>query len=474
MPSQSRKDPPCSENTLPPPRAVCIDTHCHLEMDAFREDLDAVIQRAKEAGLEALITISSDVPSIEKALAIAERYEFVYASVGLHPHDAKDFSDRVCEQIKGSASRKKVVAIGETGLDFHYDHSPRDVQMEVFRKHLQLAREASLPVIIHSREAGRETLEILREAGTDRGVLHCFSGDRDMAEQAMAMGLYISLAGPVTFRKSAQLKEIARMIPDDYLLVETDAPYLSPEPLRGRRNEPAHILKTVSCIADLRGISLEDMARITTLNAKRLFGIGMLPEKAEIAYRIRDSLYLNITNRCTNKCSFCIKFHSDYVKGHNLRLDHEPSAAEVISAVGDPAAFREVVFCGYGEPLQRLDLVKTVARWIKERGGRVRINTNGHANLIHRRDVVQELKGLVDSISVSLDAQDEETYTRICKPLFRNAYAEMLRFIRQAREVIPEVSVTVVDLEGVDIDRCRAIAEELGATFRVRAFNVVG
>jgi TatD DNase family protein len=141
----------------------------------------------------------------------------------------------------------------------------------------------------------------------------------DMAEQVMAMGFYISIAGPVTFKKAKALKEIAAHIPDDYLLVETDAPYLSPEPFRGRRNEPAYIMQTLKQIADLRGVNIEDMARITTLNAKRLFGIGSIPDQAEIAYRIRDSLYLNITNRCTNKCSFCVKFRSDFVKGHRLQ-----------------------------------------------------------------------------------------------------------------------------------------------------------
>lgn len=459
---------------LAPQRTTLIDTHCHLEMEAFKEDLPAVIRRAREEGLEALITISSDEESVGRALALADRFDLVYASVGMHPHDAKDCSPGVLRSLKDAAAHRKVVAVGETGLDFHYTHSPRETQMEVFRKHLQLAQETGLPVIVHSREARDETLSILRESGTSRGVLHCFSGDWEMAEQAMAMGLYISIAGPVTFKKSVQLRQIARMVPDDYLLIETDSPYLSPEPFRGRRNEPAFLTRTAACIAGLRGISTDDLARITTLNARRLFGVGSLPEKAEIAYPIRDSLYLNITNRCTNACTFCVKFHSDYVKGHKLRLDHEPAEDEIIRAIGDPAHYREVVFCGYGEPFARLEVLKHTARWIKERGGRVRVNTNGHANLIHRRPVVGELRGLVDSISVSLDAHDEETYNRICRPLFGNAYGEMIRFIRQAKEVIPEVAVTVVDLKGVDIEKCRRIAEELGVDFRVRSLNVVG
>ncbi|MDA8105594.1 MAG: YchF/TatD family DNA exonuclease [Nitrospiraceae bacterium] len=451
-----------------------IDTHCHLDMSEFDNDREDVIARAKDTGFEALITAGSDFDSAARAMELATRHDFIYAAIGVHPHDAKDFSDEIYLDLVSRSRNRKVVAIGETGLDYHYDHSPRDVQREVFRKHLRLAKEAGLPVIVHSREAKEDTMAILAESGINQGVLHCFSGDLDMAEQAMSMGLSLSLAGPVTFKKSSRLREIARIIPDDYLLIETDAPYLSPEPLRGRRNEPSYLEYTARFIADLREISLDDLARITTLNAKRLFGIGTLPDRAEIAYQIRDSLYLNITNRCTNACSFCVKFRSDFVKGHRLRLSQEPTEEEITLSIGDPSLYKEVVFCGYGEPLERLDAVKDVARWIKERGGRVRINTNGHSNLIHGRDILPELKGIVDSISVSLDAHDEATYNRLCKPAYKNAYAEIIRFIRQAKEFIPEVQATVVELEGVDIEKCREIAAQLGVKLRIRKLDVVG
>jgi TatD DNase family protein len=451
-----------------------IDTHCHLDMPQFNEDRQEVIARARDAGFEALITVGSDLKGTIKAMELAARHDFIYSSIGVHPHDAKDFSDRIYRDLESWAKNAKVVAIGETGLDYHYDHSPRDVQREVFRKHLHLARETGLPVIVHSREANDETMAILAESGVSRGVMHCFSGDRNMAEQAMAMGFSISFAGPVTFKKSSPLRELARFVPDDYLLFETDAPYLAPEPRRGQRNEPVYLEETVRLVAGLREISFEDAARITTLNAKRLFGIGSISDGAEIAYQIRDSLYLNITNRCTNACSFCVKFRSDFVKGHRLRLSHEPTEEEIKGEIGDPSRFQEVVFCGYGEPLQRLAVVKNIARWVKERGGRVRINTNGQANLIHKRDILPELKGIVDRISVSLDAQDEETYDKICRPAMKNAYAEVLRFIRQAREYIPDVQATVVELEGVDVEKCRKIAAELGAAFRIRKLDVVG
>jgi TatD DNase family protein len=451
-----------------------IDTHCHLEMVQFDGDREAVIGRAKEAGFEALITVGSNLEGTLKALKLAEQFDFIYVSVGIHPHDAKDFSQQIYEDLKMMTKNKKVVAIGETGLDYHYDHSPRDVQKEVFRRHLALAKETGLPAIVHSREAKEDTMAILNESEINSGVLHCFSGDAQMAEEAMSMGLSISLAGPVTFKKSSGLREIVRIVPDDYLLIETDAPYLSPEPFRGKRNEPYYMRHTASYIAELRGISFEDVARITTLNAKRLFGIGSISEESAIAYQIRDRLYLNITNRCTNACSFCVKFRSDFVKGHRLRLGHEPTEDEIIKAIGDPSRYREVVFCGYGEPLQRIETVKHVARWIKEHNGRVRVNTNGHANLIHKRDVMPELKGLIDSVSVSLDAQDEITYNRLCKPAYENAFPEVIRFIREAKEHIHDVRATVVDLEGVDLEKCRELAKGLGVKLRIRKLDAVG
>ncbi len=477
-----------------------IDTHCHLEMDDFDSDREKVIKRAKDACIEAIITIGSDMDSNIKGIELSKKYDCIYVSIGIHPHDAKDFNDEIFDQIREWATKfeirnskfeiekrnekicnpqsairnPKIVAIGETGLDYHYDNSPREVQKDVFRKHLKLSKETGLPAIIHSREAKRDTIDIIKESGVNKGVFHCFSGDREMAEQGMGMGFFISIAGPVTFKNARRLREIAKAIPDDYLLIETDAPYLTPEPFRGKRNEPSYIIYTAKVLAELRGISLEDISRITTLNAKRLFNIGQMPEKGEIAYKIRNTLYLNLTNRCTNECTFCIRFHTDYVKGHNLRLTDEPTEEELKSVIKDPSQYKEVVFCGLGEPLLRLDVVKNVASWIKKKKGRVRINTNGHGNLIHGRNILPELHGLVDSISISLDAHDEETYNKICRPSFTNAFKEVISFIKEARKYIPEVRVTVVTVKDVDIEKSRKIAKDLGVKFKVRKLDVVG
>lgn len=451
-----------------------IDTHCHLEMDEFNQDREEVIKRAEDVGIEATITIGSDLEGNIGGLRLSEKYDFIYSAVGIHPHDAKDFSEDIYHKLKEWALKEKVVAIGETGLDYYYENSPRETQRDVFRRQLLLSKETGLPAVIHSREAKKDTLDIIRESGINKGVLHCFSGDMDMAEKAMAMGLHISIAGPVTFKNARRPKEIVKAIPDDYLLIETDAPYLAPEPFRGKRNEPSYLVHTAKMIAELRGITTEDLSRITTINAKRLFRIGQMPETGEIAYKIRDSLYLNITNRCTNSCSFCVRFHTDYVKGHNLRLSDEPTEEELKDAIGDPSQYKEVVFCGYGEPLLRFDLVKSVAKWIKQNKGKVRINTNGHGKLIHERNILPELKGIVDSISISLDAHDEETYDRLCKPLYKNAFRGVIEFIKEAKKYIPGVEATVVELDGVDIEKCRAITDELGVKFRIRKLHVTG
>ncbi len=453
---------------------ILTDTHCHLDMDAYKDDLHDVINRAKEAGVERLICIGIDGESSQRAIELSKSYDAVFATAGLHPHDARHYSEEFENSLLQWAEERLIVAIGEIGLDYHYDHSPRDTQRKVFARQLELARRLDLPVVIHSREAQEDTYQILKDSGVTSGVLHCYSGTLEMAERFMALGFYISIAGPVTFKKADKLKRVASSVPDEYLLIETDSPYLTPVPYRGKRNEPYYLRYVALEVARLRGITLEDVARITSVNAARLFGIAPSTDQPAIAYKIRDSLYLNITNRCSNACSFCVRFHTDYVKGHNLRLNHEPTLEELKEAIGEPGNYKEVVFCGYGEPTIRLDLLKSLSAWIKQKGGRVRLNTNGHGNLIHKRNILPELKGLVDSISISLDAQDEKTYNRICKPLYEDAFRAVVEFIKESTRYIPEVTVTVVDLPKVDIERCREIAESSGARFRVRHYNVVG
>ena len=456
---------------------MLIDTHAHLEMREFNDDRDDVIKRAREAGVEYIVTIGTTIESSRDAVLLADKYDFIYAAIGIHPHEVKDILHPAYDILRHFAQHKKVVAYGEIGLDYHYEHSPRSDQKRKFRDMLREARELDLPVIIHDREAHEDTLQILSEEWSPDlgGVLHCFSGDAAMAKRVIEMGFSISVAGPITFPKAESLREVIKQVPIEHLLIETDSPYLAPQPVRGKRNEPAFVRHTAEAIATLKGLSVDDVARITSFNAMQLFGIGTLPERGQITYPIRNSLYLNITNRCTAACTFCVRYHTDFVKGHNLRLGKEPTTDELIKEIGDPTRYAEIVFCGYGEPLLRLDTVKAVAAVVKQRGGSVRIDTNGHGNLVHKRNILPELAGLVDAVSVSLNAQNGETYFKISQPKFGiETYEAVKDFIREARKYIPDVTATVVSAPEVDVDACRTIAEELGARFRVREYNVVG
>jgi len=453
-----------------------IDSHAHIYGPDFTGDFAEMLQRAADAGVAAILTVGTDIESSRQSVELAEKHPQVYASVGIHPHDAAGVDDETYRIIRELAlSSPKVVAIGEIGLDFYRDRSPRLDQERVFRSFLRMAQELDKPVIIHDRDAHEQVLRCLREEGTQRGVLHCFSGDTAMAAEAIALGLYISVPGTVTYPANDALREVVRNTTIDRMLVETDCPYLSPVPYRGKRNEPAHVRLAAERVAEVKGLSLEDVGRITTKNVRDLFGIRLWDQSTKIAYKIRNSLYLNITNVCSNRCSFCAKFDNFTVKGHNLLLDGEPSYDEIMAAVGQPEGIDEIVFCGYGEPLMRLDLVKQVARELKGRGYRIRINTDGQANLVHGRNILPELAGLVDSISVSLNAPDAATYDRLCNtPFGAGGFEGVCDFIREAREHIPQVVASAVTVPGINIEACRKVAETLGVEFRVREYAEVG
>ena len=255
-----------------------IDSHAHIDGPEFDLDRDEVIQRARDAGVSAILNVGTGDPhsgALERAVELGEKYEAVYTAVGIHPHDARLFDDRAEQRLKDSIRQgPRVIAWGEIGLDFHYDNSPRPVQMDVFRRQLYLARDANLPVIVHTREAEKETIDILKSAWAGSnlpGIIHCFSGSLGLAEKAIELGFLISFSGIVTFKKADELRAVAHEVPLDRLLIETDCPFLSPTPFRGKRNEPAYVVEVGRCLATLRGLTLEEIARITTENFTSLF-----------------------------------------------------------------------------------------------------------------------------------------------------------------------------------------------------------
>ena len=251
---------------------MVIDSHSHLEVKGFDRDRDAVVERALQAGVEAIVTVGTNLKDCRKAIALARQYPSVYAAIGIHPHDSKDIGVETYDALRELARQDKVVAYGEIGLDFYHNHSPRQVQIRCFGEQLELAREVGLPIVIHDREAHRQILEMLSgwQAG---GVIHCFSGDYNMARICLDRGFYISVPGTVTFEKAQPLRNVVRRIPLERLLVETDAPFLTPDPHRGKRNEPAFVVHTARKVAEIRGISLEEVGTVTSGNVKALFGI---------------------------------------------------------------------------------------------------------------------------------------------------------------------------------------------------------
>jgi TatD DNase family protein len=263
---------------------MLVDSHCHLDFPDFADELDAVIARARAAGIGRMVTISTRVRRQNELLAIADRFSDVFCSVGTHPHYAHEEPDVTAADLVARTRHPKVVAIGEAGLDYHYDRSPRQDQELGFRTHIRAARETGLPLVIHSRNADEDTARILEEEtgqGAFPAVLHCFTGGPDLARRAIALGLFISFTGILTFKNSTALRAIAAELPPDRILVETDAPYLAPNPFRGKRNEPAYVVETAKVLAEARGVSFDDIARQTTENFFALF--SKVPRPAAVA-----------------------------------------------------------------------------------------------------------------------------------------------------------------------------------------------
>jgi TatD DNase family protein len=482
---------------------MIVDTHCHLDFKDFDLDRESVLDRARQAGVVRIINVGSSLDGTRRAIELSKKYDIVYASVGIHPHDAASVTDDVITEIRNlaissspensfssssrddlSIEKSKVVAIGEVGLDYYRNLSPKEKQIEVFRKFISLAQESDLPLIIHSREADEAVINILKDYHSQlptpnsqlKGVIHCFSGSESFLKECLDIGFHISFTCNLTFKNAKKLRELAKTVPTERILLETDAPFLSPEGMRGKRNEPSYLTYLVEAWSRITNLTKNDIERITTHNANKLFKLGIDEKMSKVAYQIRDSLYLNITNECTNNCYFCVRAQTAFVKGHNLKLDKEPTIDEILKAIGpDPEKYREIVFCGYGEPMTRLDVVKEVARWVKGHGARVRLVTNGHGDLINKRSIAKELVGLIDKVSVSLNTDNEKLYNKICKPEFgTSTHSAVLKFTRDCVENHIETEITCLNLPEIDMGSCKAVAAALGASFRQRMYGVTG
>jgi TatD DNase family protein len=450
-----------------------VDTHAHLFYPNFSEDLDAVINRAKGAGVDYIVVPSTDIKTAKETLNLLNKYDMLYGAVGVHPHETKEWNPSLLDELKQLAKHEKVVAIGEIGLDYYYDFSPKEKQIEAFTAQIDLALQLDLPIIVHNRDSDKDMMDIIKQyAGTGlRAQFHCFNGSLDDMRDLIRMHHFISFTGNITFAKADALREIASKTRLEHLLLETDSPFMTPVPNRGKRNEPANVVKVAEAIAELHKFSLEDISRITSMNVFRFFGIGSEP-KTSFTYKIGNSLYVNITNRCDSDCIFCHRKNDATVKGYNLKMSksEEPEADLFIKEIGDPTKYKEIVFCGFGEPTIRWEVVKQISKYVKDNGGRTRLNTNGHGNYINKRNITPELSGLIDEVSISINTVDPRQYAEIMRVETR-LFNEMVNFAKSAKAFVDKVIMTVVSIDKVEIEKARQVVEEkIGAEFKVREY----
>ena len=449
-----------------------VDTHTHLFFNNFDEDRDEVIQRALDAGVKYMLVPGTDLETSKQAIALAEKYDSIYAAVGIHPHDTDEWNDSIITELRDLAKHEKVVAIGEIGLDYYYDFSPKEQQLKAFNKQIQLAIELDLPIIVHNRDSNDDIMDFARRYG-DSGLkaqYHCFAGSAENARELVEMGHYISFTGNITFKKADNIRKVLAAIDPESLLLETDSPFLTPVPYRGKRNEPANIPIIAETMAEIHKLTRDDIARTTSWNAYKLYGIGS-KMGLSYTYQIGNSLYVNVTNRCNADCVFCDRKGEAVIKGYSLKMTkaEEPDPEVYIAEIGDPTKYNDIVFCGYGEPTIRWDVVKKVAEYVKIKGGKTRMNTDGHGNLINKRDITPELSGLIDTISISLNSTDPDQYAKLMR-VDRSMHAEMLDFAKKAKKYT-HVVMSIVGLSSVDSEKAKQfVSEELGVSFREREY----
>lgn len=450
-----------------------VDTHSHLFYPNFKDDLDVVIKRAGEAGVDYIIVPATDLVTAKEVLNLTEKYDNIFGAVGIHPHETKEWNLSLIPEIEALASNEKIVAIGEIGLDYYYDYSPKEKQIEAFKSQIDLALKLDLPVIIHNRDSDEDMMKMIRGyCGSGlKAQFHCFNGSLKDALELMHMNYMISFTGNITFKKADELIEVLKHIRIDQILLETDSPFLTPVPYRGKRNEPSYVKYIAEKVAEVHNMSVEEVGRITSFNSFRMFGIGE-KMKTSFTYKIGNSLYINVTNRCNSHCSFCRRRDDPVLKGYNLGMskDEEPDAEFYIKEVGDPTVYDEIVFCGYGEPTIRWDVVKKISRYVKEKGGRTRLNTNGHGSHINTRDIAPECNGLIDVVSISIISFNPKQYAELTG-LETRMFNEMINFAKRVKGCVEKVVMTIVNIEGIDVEKTKQTVEEkIGAEFRIRPY----
>ncbi len=454
-----------------------VDSYARLAHPRFDRDAQDVVRRAVDSGIEIVLSVGAANlchPSAERTLELAETHDCVHAAIGVHPKRAASLDRKLLDRMIRWLEHPKVVFVGGIGLDRSREDTGTDVQIEAFRTQLRLARDRGLPVAIHCRAAWRDLLRVLKEESGGRryrGFLHDFTGSRRLSGEITGLGLLLSFSGAMASGHPHRFRELVGGLRLDQVLVETDAPY-HPMPASGKRSEPADAVFVASALAEAMDVTLDDIARNTVRNFRQLAGLALPRSGDVLVYQIRDRLYVNLTNRCTARCVFCRRESDPVASGYDLTLSREHSTSEYLAAIGDPGRYAEIVFCGFGEPTLRLGEMLEIARLAKSHGVRTRVNTNGHGNLIHGRNIAPELAACIDEVSVSIDTADPQTYARLVRPDFGPvSFQEVVDFIRACKGVIPLVTLTAVDIPAVDLDACRRLARDLGVEFRGREYQ---
>jgi TatD DNase family protein len=417
-----------------------IDSHCHLDLPHFEDDFEDTVARAVREGVTALMNIGYDEASARATAGFVERFPFFFGVVGTHPHDASAHSDAHEAELRRLLAHPRIVGVGEIGLDFYRDHSPRDRQREIFRRMLRLARETAKPVVIHCRDAFEEVLEVLREEGpAHRGIFHAFSGDEEAARRVIDLGFHLGIGGVATFA-NANLRRTLEALPLDRIVLETDSPYLTPHPYRGNRNEPGYVTLVAQAVAEANRTTLGDIARVTNENFCRAMGVE--PEAwPRPVYKIGGSVYIHVASA-------------------------DPGDLLGIDGVD------ELVMCGPGEPLADVERVVAAARAGKERGWRVRLDTVGQGNAIAGRDVAAELAGVVDEVVVLMYGTAPAAAERAASDWGRDARFETAReFVRDAVRAGLETVCEFVAAPRFDVEQCRELAKALGAKYDIRMYR---
>jgi TatD DNase family protein len=425
-----------------------IDSHTHLDHPLFRDDIDNVVTRAVEEGVRAIVNIGYDPDSARATAGLVDKYPFVYGVVGTHPHNAADHTLDYELELKVLLDRPRIIGVGEIGLDYYYDHSPRDVQRKVFRRMLWMARLKDKPVVIHCRDAEHDVLDILAsERMKFRGIFHAFNHGPADATRATELGLHLGIGGMATFKKS-RLADILHAIPLDRVVLETDSPYLAPAPWRGRRNEPAMVARVVDTLARIHGVPPEDVVRQTTQN----FALAMRLEQKTLpppVYKIGNRVYIHTTPGMSPE-----------------------TLAGLAAGVTASETVEEALICGYHEPLEHMGQVTAVAEKMHSEGVRVRVMTGNRGRAAIGTGVVESLTGVADALTVRMyGATPAQHENAVMTGLGDAAFKSLAEFVADAVKAGIETECLFVAVSKTKVEPCTELAARLGAGCTVRKYR---